>query len=695
MRPITTMCVAALLAVTTRAQETRSSILFASGSSALDATAIAELAKLCERAAGQVPAMISISGHTDDIGSDAFNLDLSHRRAATVRGQLSRTCPALASTRIDWKGETNPLADNAEAPGRARNRRVDIKLTYATDAHAASIQLDAATTAPPVVGLYAHPKVEQLLPLADKPREMHRADAERGVDFTAADGTRIRITANAMVHADGRPVTGPVDISYRSFMEPYEIIASGIPMHVQTAEGTQHFETAGMYEVYASQNGQPVQLKSGERIQLERPMDASPDESYTGWELDPASGAWEAGGTITRPGSVVISSQVPMGRATPATVAYWNELRRLNAQERPDTTLFAARRTSGDYCHLTPCDTTAPRKVGWVQRRDRYEDVAGVPSIHVVGYKGLYEPENIIFAIRIDEDRQFPEWRRLPHDAAWKYIGPESKAIFKRLYGKRHAFQDIDLEMDPGNEEGTLRLKENGEWLELRVSAGLNRDTPGHVTRWDNAVKAYNRALAKHERNFNREITHRRTRYQREHVNVHLQAWKKARPDMNAEEAAISSDAWQAYAVPRQPPQPSDWNLNPAAREALANVRTTFGLDGFGIYNIDRIMKMASQQQVMASTIDAEGKPFPWVAAYAVLRTENSVITYWGNGTGEADNMLVSPGKMKSLFLVDREGNVATASTAPLNTGDARALLEVKRLDKSTDLETLRATASR
>lgn len=134
---------------------------------------------------------------------------------------------------------------------------------------------------------------------------------------------------------------------------------------------------------------------------------------------------------------------------------------------------------------------------------------------------------------------------------------------------------------------------------------------------------------------------------------------------------------------------------DPEAEAALAKVRTTFDLDDFGIYNIDRIMKMADQQNVLAATADEEGKPFPWVMAYAVLNSERSVITYWGDGRGLEDNMLVSPGKMKSLFLVDDEGNVATASTVPLNSSEPRAMLEVKRLDKSTDIEALRATASK
>lgn len=696
MRHLTTTFIAAFLCIASQAQETRSSIHFASGSAELAPPGISELDALCGRIGTRVPASVIISGHTDDVGTKDYNRDLSHRRAAAVRAWFAATCPALSDARIEWKGESAPLADNGKEPGRAENRRVEIILSFPTGSAMLAGPPSAPSPCPDQDLLYAHPKVEQLFPVADKRREMHRADAARPVDFTASDGTRVRIAANALVDGNGDPVSGPVDISYRSFVEPYEIIASGIPMHVRTPEGTEHMETAGMYEIYAAQDGRPVHLKAGERINLDRPQGGTPDEDFTGWKLDEATGTWSAGGEIVRPASFVISSTQPINTAaTKATNTYWNEMRRLQNEKRPDTTLFDARRASGDYCHLTPCDTTTPGKVGWMQRRDRYTDVAGVPSITVVGYKGLYEPDNILFTVGIDGDGQFPEWRRLPYDAAWGYIGPHSRQMFKRLYGKRHAYQDIDLVMDEDHEEGTLRLKENGEWLELRVSAALNRNTPGRRARWESALEGYAKALAKHRRNFDRDITRKHKRYLREHVNEHLQAWRKAVPDMNAEEKAIASADWKEYALPRKP-RPVSWEgLDPKVEAALSQVRTTFNLDDFGIYNIDRILHMCNKQEVIASTTDTDGKPFPWVIAYAVLKNEPSVITYWGLGRGEADNMLVSPGKMASLFLVDGDGNVATAPTGPLNTGDGRAALRVSRLDKNAGIEEVRATAAR
>lgn len=71
---------------------------------------------------------ITVVGHTDSIGTDAYNQGLSERRAATVRDYLvSRGVnPAIVSSR--GEGERNPVASNATAEGRAQNRRVEVTI---------------------------------------------------------------------------------------------------------------------------------------------------------------------------------------------------------------------------------------------------------------------------------------------------------------------------------------------------------------------------------------------------------------------------------------------------------------------------------------------------------------------------------------------------------------------------------------
>jgi outer membrane protein OmpA-like peptidoglycan-associated protein len=67
-----------------------------------------------------------VEGYTDSIGSDAYNLRLSERRANAVRDYM--VAQGIAASRITTKGwgKAKPVADNRTKEGRAKNRRVEI-----------------------------------------------------------------------------------------------------------------------------------------------------------------------------------------------------------------------------------------------------------------------------------------------------------------------------------------------------------------------------------------------------------------------------------------------------------------------------------------------------------------------------------------------------------------------------------------
>jgi OOP family OmpA-OmpF porin len=81
------------------------------------------LAKL----AGVDVEMVIATGHTDSVGTEAYNQKLSERRAAAVKAYLvSKGIPASKVTTIG-KGEMQPVATNKTKEGRQKNRRVDIE----------------------------------------------------------------------------------------------------------------------------------------------------------------------------------------------------------------------------------------------------------------------------------------------------------------------------------------------------------------------------------------------------------------------------------------------------------------------------------------------------------------------------------------------------------------------------------------
>lgn len=67
-------------------------------------------------------------GHTDSVGSDAYNQGLSVRRAESVKAYLVSKGVAADRVYVEGKGEAVPVEDNKTAAGRAKNRRVEIEV---------------------------------------------------------------------------------------------------------------------------------------------------------------------------------------------------------------------------------------------------------------------------------------------------------------------------------------------------------------------------------------------------------------------------------------------------------------------------------------------------------------------------------------------------------------------------------------
>jgi outer membrane protein OmpA-like peptidoglycan-associated protein len=105
-----------------------SGVYFTTGQAVLQPVARENLSKLSGIMLGyQGPYTLSIGGHTDAVGSDALNDQLSLARAESVRSYLIGAGIAESHLpRATGYGAHQPVADNATADGRAKNRRVEI-----------------------------------------------------------------------------------------------------------------------------------------------------------------------------------------------------------------------------------------------------------------------------------------------------------------------------------------------------------------------------------------------------------------------------------------------------------------------------------------------------------------------------------------------------------------------------------------
>jgi outer membrane protein OmpA-like peptidoglycan-associated protein len=122
-----------------------SDVLFDTGSYTLKPGAREKLAKISGIVLAHSGLTLQIEGHTDSVGGDDFNQQLSERRADSVRDFLAEQSVAPSSITARGFGKMQPVASNDTAEGRQRNRRVELVVNgdaigNTTSASAASSQ---------------------------------------------------------------------------------------------------------------------------------------------------------------------------------------------------------------------------------------------------------------------------------------------------------------------------------------------------------------------------------------------------------------------------------------------------------------------------------------------------------------------------------------------------------------------------
>ena len=105
-----------------------SGILFDVDKTELKGAAKTNIANLAESLSKNPQTNILIVGHTDNTGTDEHNMDLSIRRAEAVKAYIVSGGVSSARLSTQGKGESEPIADNTTADGRAQNRRVEIAI---------------------------------------------------------------------------------------------------------------------------------------------------------------------------------------------------------------------------------------------------------------------------------------------------------------------------------------------------------------------------------------------------------------------------------------------------------------------------------------------------------------------------------------------------------------------------------------
>ncbi len=102
---------------------------FETGSANLKPTSAEQLKNIVEIMKAYPKVALKIGGYTDNVGKPADNLALSQKRAANTMQELVKLGADAKRLEAEGYGEKFPVADNATEEGRAKNRRIDLRVT--------------------------------------------------------------------------------------------------------------------------------------------------------------------------------------------------------------------------------------------------------------------------------------------------------------------------------------------------------------------------------------------------------------------------------------------------------------------------------------------------------------------------------------------------------------------------------------
>ena len=198
----------------------------------------------------------------------------------------------------------------------------------------------------------------------DKPFEQFDIPVQtRKVSGTEASkvifsSARLDIPENAFVDKNGKLITTPVQLDYKEYMNPAQIMLSGIPMSYDSAGVQYNFSSAGMFELNAStSNGDPVFPNPENPITVEL-ASSSADTDFNLYAFDTASGQWQVLGKdevrmdLKREKMIVDLAKLDSLK----TLEYFNKVRRFKRMiegnrvlHRKVQTVIKRERSSGSF----------------------------------------------------------------------------------------------------------------------------------------------------------------------------------------------------------------------------------------------------------------------------------------------------------------------------------------------------------
>lgn len=442
---------------------------------------------------------------------------------------------------------------------------------------------------------------------ADPEFRRYRANQESDQVFRTLAGSRITIEANSLVNARGESISGDYDLYFREFTDLGSLFFSGIPMTYDSGGNLNYFETGGMFEIYALQDSNPLQVRPGKEIRVEL-ASLSREKGFNLYQYNDTSGHWEYTSALANEITVSKRPAVYSGAYKYLYLLKTYPFDTCTFEQRHEFPQYARTRKMVDYFWGVKKDLYPYFKIRKMRSSGRNRD----RIFFRLPYR--YSGRQHKYVITTSAYREMSIYSSYE----WEYKGAMTKQDFLREYCRLRKWTDIRIEYDEASKEHVITLKSPNQEKELSAVLLMPniKDQEKYAKTVTKMDVRYRKSLERTAASFNRSLAKRKERDQRKD-------WKTIRTVMSSEEREMPVEDWLIYA-------------NKALENSLrsdsqfvftgSEVTRALSLNGFGIWNVDRKVEYPNSQNVLAEVRDENDQPVQLWKGWLVNRSAAGVI---------------------------------------------------------------------
>ncbi|MCX6311576.1 MAG: hypothetical protein NT084_08045 [Bacteroidetes bacterium] len=505
----------------------------------------------------------------------------------------------------------------------------------------------------------------------DVQKNIYSTNAATGGLVEYPSGTKIIIPDHAFVDANGNEVSGNVTIDYREFRDQVDILVSGIPMVYDSAGQKGDFQSAGMFELNASVNGQEVFLAPNKKVDLEFAVVDSAS-SYNFYRLDEKEG-WvyqSSTGKAEQKDNVnagTVATKIVINVSEAAKDFLWRT--RSIYRKRPeikDTTSFERIYNDTGYFYVAKkmvSNKASRRSVDRSSTKWKMKKVLTTKSDYYFSFTSQ------IGKVRFGSNN--PEMSPYRH-VTWRLDEKLDKKTIRKLRSCSSGINDLRISY-LGGTDYSIELKLPTGFVTLLATPVNQTLKKEHVAvsekRCLQMNHQYNRILQNRKRGFDNAIRHRVYMFQSWTSRMHqdsLKQWCKSKKLMNDSEMSMDFSTWVNYSRKNVGYNAFDGILSAEQSAQSGAVYQALSVMKFGVYNCDQIQRINNPVQVFALAYSPDNIPQNAAQMFVIDKKRNQVFSYTGF-SGDPIPIAFGAKEENKLIVVNADGTIALTDVELFN----------------------------